>query len=153
MDELDLRALRRLTADGRVTWSDLAQHLRLSAPSSAERVRRLEERGVIKHYGAVLDRAALGYAFTALVGVDLTHPRHRAEFLKLIAERPEILECHHVTGDHDYVLKIVCRDAAHFDELINDGLKGGEAVGRTRTMVVLSTPKDELFSPSESVNS
>jgi Lrp/AsnC family transcriptional regulator, leucine-responsive regulatory protein len=147
MDELDLRALLRLTTDGRVTWSDLAQHLRLSAPSSAERVRRLEERGVIKQYGAVLDREALGYAFMALVGVDLSHPRHRAEFLKIITERPEILECHHVTGDHDYVLKIVCRNAAHFDELINDGLKQGEAVARTRTMVVLSTPKNELFAP------
>jgi Lrp/AsnC family transcriptional regulator, leucine-responsive regulatory protein len=147
MDEIDLKALQLLVRNGRITWAELAQHLGLSAPSSAERVRRLEESGVVKQYGAVLDPAALGYGFAALIGIDLTHPQHRAKFMELVKSRDEILECHHVTGDHDYVLKIVCRDAAHLDHLINDVLKEGTAVARTRTMIVLSTPKDELFAP------
>jgi Lrp/AsnC family transcriptional regulator, leucine-responsive regulatory protein len=148
MDDIDLKALQLLARNGRITWAELAQHLGLSPPSSAERVRRLEESGVVKRYGAVLDPAALGYGFAALIGIDLTHPKYRTKFIELVTARDEILECHHVTGDHDYVLKIVCRDAAHLDHLINDVLKEGSAVARTRTMIVLSTAKDELFAPS-----
>lgn len=149
MDDIDLKALRLLARSGRMTWAELAQNLGLSAPSSAERVRRLEEAGVIRRYGAVLDRDALGYGFAALVGVDLSHPRHRVRFLEIVRKAPEILECHHVTGDHDYVLKVACRNAADLDRLINDVLKQGIAVARTRTMIVLSTSKDELFAPQE----
>ena len=152
MDDIDLKALRLLARSGRMTWAELAQHLGLSAPSSAERVRRLEEAGVVKRYGAVLDREALGYGFAAMVGVDLSHPRHRAKFLEIVAKAPEILECHHVTGDHDYVLKVACRNAADLDRLINDVLKQGTAVARTRTMIVLSTANDELFAPLTPVN-
>ncbi len=149
MDRVDFQALQLLVQQGRVTWAELAQNLSLSAPASAERVRRLEEKGVIKGYGALLDREVLGYELTAFVGTDLSHPRHRGEFLALVASRPEILECHHVAGDHDYLLKICCRSARALDRFINDVLKQGEAVARTRSIIVLSTAKEALFSPTE----
>lgn len=149
MDHLDFQALQLLVRQGRITWAELAPQLGLSPPAAAERVRRLEEKGMIKGYAAVLDREALGYNLTAFVGADLSHQRHRAEFLALVASRPEILECHHVAGDHDYILKICCRNARALDRFINDVLKQGEAVARTRSIIVLSTVKEELFVPTE----
>lgn len=147
MDAVDYVALRELVSQGRMTWAELAQRMKLSSPAAAERVRRLEERGVIKGYGAVLDRDKLGHGFTAFVGVDLAHGSHRAEFLARVASLPEVLECHHVTGDHDYLLKLACRSPIHLDHVLNEDLKQGPAVARTRTLVVLSSPKEALFSP------
>jgi len=146
-DELDMRALRLLVRQGRMTWAELAQHLELSAPATAERVRRLEERGFISGYGALLDRDALGYGLTAFVAVDLASASHRASFLARMSELPEVLECHHVTGDHDYLLKIACRNPLHIDQLLNEQIKQNDEVARTRTVIVLGSPKESSFVP------
>jgi len=146
-DELDMRALRLLVRQGRMTWAELAQHLELSGPATAERVRRLEERGYISGYGALLDRNALGYGLTAFVGVDLVSASHRTSFLARINELPEVLECHHVTGDHDYLLKIACRSPLHIDHFLNEQIKQNNEVSRTRTLIVLGSPKESLFIP------
>lgn len=148
-DELDLRALRLLVKQGRMTWAELAQHLELSGPATAERVRRLEDRGYISGYGALLDRGALGYGLTAFVGVDLASASHRAAFLERIEQLPEVLECHHVTGDHDYLLKIACRSPLHIDQFLNESIKQNGEVAKTRTVIVLGSPKESLFVPPD----
>lgn len=150
-DELDLRALRLLVKQGRMTWAELAQHLELSGPATAERVRRLEDRGYISGYGALLDRNALGFGMTAFVGVDLTSSLHRASFVERMQQLPEVLECHHVTGDHDYLLKIACRSPLHIDQVLNDSIKQNGEVARTRTVIVLGSPKESLFVPPDVV--
>ncbi|HEX5699004.1 MAG TPA: winged helix-turn-helix transcriptional regulator, partial [Rubrobacter sp.] len=81
MNEHDLQTLRRLMRDGRITWAELAQLLGLSAPAAADRVRRLEERGVIRGYEALVDPEAVGLGVTAFVAVTLERPEHRAGFL------------------------------------------------------------------------
>ena len=80
MDALDRKALPLLMKEGRITWSDLGQGLGLSAPAAAERVRKLEEHGVIKGYTAILDAEALGYSLTAFVSVTLGDQRKRTSF-------------------------------------------------------------------------
>lgn len=147
MDAIDLKALRLLQRDGRATWAAVAGELQMTAPAAADRVRHLEEAGVIKGYAALLDAAAVGLTFTAFVAVTLERPVHRAAFLKRVARTPEILECHHVAGDADYLLKVRCRSTSDFERVLTDELKGVAGVSHTRTTVVLSTEKDTVQVP------
>ena len=147
MDLLDERILDVLTTDGRMTWAELAGHLGLSAPSAAERVRRLEEHGVIKGFTAMLDPLAIGLGLTAFVAVTLARPQDRSPFLEMVRSLDEVQECHHVAGDDDYLLKVRCRDARHLDRLLSDHLKSLEGVVRTRTTIALDTLKDTCRMP------
>lgn len=142
VDAFDTKALTVLTANGRVSWSELAASMGLSAPAAAERVRKLEESGVIKGYTAVVDPKSLGLSLTAFVAVNLEKPIYRGEFLEKISALYEVQECHHIAGDYDYLLKILCRDTAHLDRIISDEIKGLAGVARTRTTIALSTAKD-----------
>ena len=142
LDAIELKVLRHLMNQGRMSWSDLAGRLGLSAPATAERVRRLEERGVIQSYAALVNPQAIGYGLMAFVSVNLEHPRHREAFLQRVQELPEIQECHHVTGDDDFLLKVRCRDTGDLERLITEGLKSVPGLLRTRTIVVLRTTKE-----------
>jgi len=128
--------------DGRITWSDLGQALGLSAPAAAERVRKLEEHGVIKAYTAILDAEALGYSLTAFVSVTLGDQRKRTAFHAGVRKLDQIVECHHVAGDDDFLLKVRCRGTRDLDRLLVEELKGKMGVARTRTTVVLDTMKE-----------
>src|SRR5205085_6230291 len=120
MDSIDSTALDVLARQGRISWADLAERLGLSPPAAAERVRRLEAQGLIRGFAAVVDPEALGYPLLAFVGVSLEHAKHRAAFLKLVEQLPQVLECHHVAGEEDYLLKVRCRDTRDLERLISD---------------------------------
>src|SRR5580692_550079 len=137
MDTLDNKALSILMPNGRTTWADLGQALGLSAPAAAERVRKLEEHGVIKGYVAIVDAEALGYSLTAFVFVALADQRKRASFHAGVKRLPQIVECHHVTGDDDFLLKVRCRGTRDLDRLLVEELKGRMGVAQTRTTIVL----------------
>lgn len=147
IDELDSKVLAALLASGRRSWAELAQEIGLSAPAAAERVRKLEERGVIKGYTAVLDAEALGYPLTAFVAVTLDRPEHRKDFLAALEKLAEVQECHHVAGDDDYILKVRTKGTRDLDRLLSEELKGIPGVVRTRTTIVLSTWKETLALP------
>jgi len=144
---LDSKALRLLMQQGRVSWTELAQHLGLSAPSAAERVHRLEQRGVIRGYAALIDAEAAGYPLLAFVAVVLDRPDRRAAFLRRVANLPEIAECHHVAGEDDYLLKVRCRGTRDLDRFLVESLKSTPGVVRTRTTIVLSTAKETVAVP------
>lgn len=142
LNPIDFKALQHLMAQGRITWSELAGLLDLSAPATADRVRRLEEKQVIKGYAALVDPVSVGCTLTAFVFITLDRPKHRTTFLKKINSLPEIQECHHIAGDDDYLLKIRCADARELEQLVSDELKGMTGVSKTRTTIVLSTVKE-----------
>jgi Lrp/AsnC family leucine-responsive transcriptional regulator len=146
-DSIDLTILAELMARGRMTFSDLAGRLGLSAPATAERVRRLEERGVIKGYAAVVDPESVGCGVTAFVAATLEHPRHREAFIELVRRLPEIQECHHVAGDDDYLLKVRCGTMRDLERLLSSEIKGLPGIARTRTIVVLSSIKETSVLP------
>ncbi len=145
LDDLDYKILKHLASSGRATWSDLAAILGLSAPSTAERVKRLEERGVIMGYGAHLNHKSLGLSVTAFIALSLSHPKHIPRFLKAIHEMDEVHECHHVAGDDDYLLKVRCQDTESLDILLNAKLKTITGVARTKTTIVLSSAKESAI--------
>ena len=150
---MESKVISKLMNDGRVCWSDLAEIVGLSPPAVADRVRRLEERGVIKGYAALVDATAVGYPLTAFVSVVLGRPKDRAAFLERVRATPEIAECHHVTGDDDYLLKVRCRSPQDLDDLLSNSIKGSPEVVRTRTTIVLSTAKESVVLPITSSNS
>jgi Lrp/AsnC family leucine-responsive transcriptional regulator len=147
LDEIDFKVLRTLMLQGRITWSELAAMLELSAPATADRVRRLEERRVIKGYAALVDAEMIGCDLTAFITVSLAHPNQRSDFLKQVEALPEIQECHHVTGEDDYWMKVRCRNTKDLERLISDELKGTLGYLKTRTTIVLSTVKETIVLP------
>ena len=147
MDGLDRKALALLGKEGRMTWSELGQSLGLSAPAAAERVRKLEEQGIIKGYSALLDAEALGYSLTAFVFVTLMDQRRRSAFHAGVKRLEQIVECHHVAGDDDFLLKVRCRGTRDLDRLLVEELKGKMGVARSRTTVVLDTAKETAAIP------
>lgn len=147
MFDLDYKAIGHLMAHGRASWAELAGILGLSAPAAADRVRRLEERGVIRGYAALVDPEAIGLGITAFVAVSLEKPEHRAAFLDMILRFPEVQECHHVAGEDDYLLKLRCRGTQDLERLVSDELKGLPGVQRTRTTIALSTVKETPVLP------
>jgi Lrp/AsnC family leucine-responsive transcriptional regulator len=151
LDDLDIKILQLLAGQGRMTWSELAHQLGLSPPAAADRVKRLEQQGVIAGYSARLNAEVLGLDLTALIAVSLDQPRHRQGFLAAVQATPAILECHHVTGDDDYWLKVRCRHTKALEHLISEDLKSIPGVLKTRTVIVLSTVKETLTPPLDGV--
>ena len=147
MDALDCKALELLLQNGRATWAELGEHLGLSAPAAADRVHKLEERKVIRGYSALPDPESLGYGLLAFVFVTLRHHRQRKTFLRAIEKHVEILECHHITGDHDYLLKIRCHGTQELDHLLAVELKQKLGLAATRTTIALSTAKETFAVP------
>jgi len=147
LDTLDRKALHLLMRQGRATWAELGQLLGLSAPSAADRVRKLEEAQVITGYAALLDPTAVGYPLTAFIFITLANSRNRAAFLRAIAKMEQVSECHHIAGDDDYLLKVRCRTTANLDQLLAKELKDKLGVARSRTTIVLATAKESVQIP------
>ena len=147
MDSLDKKAIAFLMEHGRATWAELGQLLGLSAPATAERVRKLEKEGVIRGYAALPDPERLGYPLLAFVSVTLASQRSRSAFLKAIAKMEEVLEAHHVAGDDDYLLKVRCHNTHDLDRVLAQELKARHGVAHTRTTIVLATAKETARLP------
>jgi DNA-binding Lrp family transcriptional regulator len=124
LDQADLKLLAALQADGRLTNQQLAETIGLSPSQCSRRRQRLEESGLIRAYGARIDRERLGFGLTAYVNVMLdTHNRDNARrFAELVVRMPNVLEAHSLTGEMDYLLKIVARDLKQLSAIINDDL-------------------------------
>jgi Lrp/AsnC family leucine-responsive transcriptional regulator len=146
MNNIDKKAIRQLMEKARTTWAELGVILGLSAPAAADRVRKLEEMGVIKGYAALVNPEEAGCGLGALVSVTLERPEVRAGFLEMIREMPEVLECHHVAGEEDFILKVRCADTRALERVISERIKSLPGM-RTRTTVILSTIKETPVLP------
>ncbi|QDR79436.1 Lrp/AsnC family transcriptional regulator [Sporomusa termitida] len=146
MNDHDLKIIQRLMNQARTTWADLGALLGLSAPAAADRVRKLEEMGVIKGYTALIDPEAVGYGLAALIAVTLDRSGQKPEFLQMVHTVPEIQECHHIAGAEDYILKVRCTSTRDLERLISEEIKSLPGI-RTRTTVILSTIKETPVLP------
>ena len=119
IDDIDLRILHDLQADGRITNVDLAKRAGISAPPCLRRVRALEDSGYIEGYHATVNGALLGFkeTFFALVGLDSQNQAVLQEFESHVAEWSEVRECHMIRGGGDFLIKVVARDKDHRDEM------------------------------------
>lgn len=146
MDINDSKVIKQLMEKGRSTWAELGTLVGLSAPATADRVHKLEDAGVIKGYSALVDPDAIGCGLAALISVIVEQQDQRINLLKKVNELSEILECHHVAGDVDYVLKVRCTGTRDLERLISQEIKSLPGI-KTRTMVILSTLKETPILP------
>lgn len=139
LDEIDRSILRLLQADGRISNADIARQVGLSPPATHARVRRLEESGVIRRYATVLDREALGFDMVCFISVSLQLHQYEAieRFKELVQDMPEVLECHHITGEFDYLLKTVFRNRHELQEFVVNKLTPIPGMARINTSLVL----------------
>jgi Lrp/AsnC family transcriptional regulator, leucine-responsive regulatory protein len=142
LDPIDYKLLELLQQNARMTQLEMAASVGLSQPAVAERMRKLEQAGIITGYAARVDGRRLGKDITAFVGVRIEHPKYNAGFAKRIMELPDVLECHRVTGPESYLLKVVTEDTQSLDRLISDLLRHIPGVTRTLTTVVTSSIKE-----------
>jgi Lrp/AsnC family leucine-responsive transcriptional regulator len=137
-DAIDLQILAILQEHGRIPLTKLAEQVGLSAPSVIERVKKLEDSGIITGYHATVDARKLGKDVAAFIGVLISDPRTIEPFEETIERLDDILECHHVTGEHTVLLKVKTDNTASLEDLIRT-IRLIDGVSRTETMVVLST--------------
>jgi Lrp/AsnC family transcriptional regulator, leucine-responsive regulatory protein len=133
VDDLDYKALTLLMERGRAPWTEVGEVLELSAPAAAERVRKLEERAVIIGYRAITNPEALGLPLLAFVHVTLDSASQRNAFLKGIAKHEQVVECHHVAGDYDYLLKVRCRDTVDLERFLTLEIERGAGAHHHRS--------------------
>ena len=146
MNTNDLKLIKQLMTNARSTWAELGMLLGLSAPAAADRVHKLEETGVIKGYAAIVNPDSIGCGLAALISITIENPEQRPNILRLVDKLPEILECHHVAGDVDYILKIRCSNTRDLERLVSNEIKSFPGI-KTRTMVILSTVKETPILP------
>jgi Lrp/AsnC family leucine-responsive transcriptional regulator len=146
MDAIDKKILRALSRQGRLTNAELAEEVGLSASPCWTRVKRLEQAGVIKGYAAVLDQSALGLPDTVFIEVMME--RHDEEQLRRfeqgVRDIPEVLECHLVTGEYDYVIKAAVGGTTGYERLLRDRLYRLPGVRHTRTSFALRCLKQQM---------
>jgi Lrp/AsnC family leucine-responsive transcriptional regulator len=149
LDAIDRGILSLLQRDARMTSVELARRVRLSPPGLQKRVRRLEQAGVVERYVTLVSREALGLDLLCFVQVTLVRhePRAVAGFREAVRALPEVLECHHLTGEFDYLLKVVVRNHRHLEQFLVDQLTPAPGVDRIRTSLALREVKAETALP------
>ena len=141
LDHIDFKILSILQSNGRTRLADIAEEVELSAPAVMERVKKLEVGKVIKGYQAVVDGKKVGKDITAFIGVSIGNQRDMDKFAKQMLQHHDVLECHHVTGDESFILKVKSANTGSLERLLGE-IRSVEGVTRTVTKVVLSTAKE-----------
>jgi DNA-binding Lrp family transcriptional regulator len=149
LDEIDKNILNILQRNAKITNSQLAKEVGLSPAPTLERVKKLENLGVIKSYHAELDQDLMGLGVCVLIQATLQGSDKivMESFKKRIQEIPQVIECHHITGSSDFMLKILSRNMKSYNEFILDELIELKEIGNLQSMVVLSTVKDSKVLP------
>lgn len=148
LDSTDLKLLELLQQDDRIGQATIASTVGMSVSSINERMRKLVERGVIAGFHARVAPEALGYDLLAFVHVGWSDPAVEAPFLAKIAAEARVLECHHVTGVWNYVLKVRVRNTKMLEGLLAKVIKAVPGVERTETIIALSSIKETLTVPT-----
>lgn len=148
MDETDRRLVDQLQRNARTTQQDLARMVGLSQPAVAERIRKLEERGVLQGYTSILDPAAVDLGLLAFVFVRTEDPVGGDATARALARRPEIQEVHHVAGEDCYLVKVRVKDTQGLSSLMKE-IGAVKGVRSTRTTVVLESTKETSRLPLE----
>jgi len=145
LDKTDKKILNILQKDGRITNAKLAKKIGMSPPPTLERVKKLEKSGVIRKYVALIDPVSIGKNTFTFVSVSLIeHEKKKiSDFYKTVQKIDEIMECHLVTGDADYLLKIAVKDIKAYEQLLIQKLLVIPNVHHFKTIVVLSTHKNK----------
>lgn len=149
LDKIDLRILKILQENSKITNLDLSKKIGLSPAPTLERVKKLENNEIIQSYHAQVDPQAIGLNVKTFVLVSLAWQKENAlnHFLEKIKSIEEIVECYIITGDADFLIKIVCKDIPTYEKLLFKTLSQIEEIERLKTLMTLSSVKDNKLLP------
>ena len=142
LDEIDIQILSRLKDNARIKASQISQEVNLSVSSVTERIRKLEQAGIITAYTTVIDQKKIGNDVTALMEVSLDHPKFYDSFTQMVEETKSVVSCYYISGDFDFMLRVVTDNTQSLEHLLNL-VKSIPGVQNTRTILILSSVKDE----------
>jgi len=150
-DKTDLKILKLLQENARITNLQLSTSIGLSPAPTLERVRKLENSGFLKSYHALVDEEKLGLGIKSFIQVSLDFHTQDAipSFVEMVKAIPEVTECHHVTGNCDFMLKVYVRDIKAYESVIMDKISKIPFVKTFQTMMIMSTSKKEPIVPLE----
>ena len=147
MDDIDRRILDILQRDGKTSQARIAETVGLTTPSVNERIKKLETRGFIRRFTALLDPRLVGMPLVAHVDVTLEHPRFERPFLEEIENLLDVQECYAISGEYGYRLKLRAQDVEHFEVILRERIQTIRGVARTRVELSLSIKKDSTLLP------
>ncbi len=149
LDDRDRLLLGLLQENSRISNAELARQLNLTSPGLQKRLKKLEETGFIDRYVTLVNREALGLDLLCFTQISLTHyqPACVGQFCERVQALPEVLECHHLTGDFDYLLKVVVTNHQHLERLLREQITQIPGVDKIRTSIVLNEVKASTSLP------
>jgi Lrp/AsnC family transcriptional regulator, leucine-responsive regulatory protein len=144
VDPVDAQLLTLLQEDCSRSLAQLGKLVGLSISGVNERLKKLRARGDVRAYVALINPQTVGYSTCAFVQVAVEGKRNERGFVEAVLKMAEIEECHHISGEFPYLLKIWAKDLHHLERLLDDTIKARTGVVRTQTSIVLSSPKDQV---------
>ena len=147
MDKTDIAIIALLQADGRMSLAKIGISVRLSISAVNDRLRGLRARGVLSGTTVIVDPAKVGLGVLAFISVLIDWSAHNEAFSRAVRDMPEVLECHHVTGDWSYLLKVRCWDNGSLEDLISNRIKALPGVTRSETVFAVGTDKETTRLP------
>ncbi len=150
MDAIDINILKLLKENSRISASEISSKINLSIPAVSDRLRKLDASGVIEKYTVIISNKKMNKNITVIMFVSLKNPNFTDKFVEFIQNENEIIECHYLTGDFDYALKIVTEDTETLEKILNE-IKLIKGVLRTKTVVTLSTIKNNYSIPPDEI--
>ncbi|MFA9381707.1 MAG: Lrp/AsnC family transcriptional regulator [Acetanaerobacterium sp.] len=142
MDATDLSILNLLKENAKTTVSQISKKVNLSIPAVAERIRKLNEANVVERYTIQINRKMMGYSLMAFVFVNIDTSAHIEQFRDAVIQFPQVIECHHMAGEYDYLLKVLMTDTCELEDFLSSRLKALKGVEKSNTLIVLSTLKE-----------
>ena len=151
LDNLDKSLLRALQTDGRLSNVELSRKISLSPPATHTRLKRLEKDGYVRQYTAIVDREKAGYDLLCFIhiGLQMHQVMQVEKFREATRKLPEVLECHHITGEYDYLLKVVLKNRKDLEQFVIDKITPIPGVARIHTSLVLAEVKATMALPLE----
>ncbi|MBQ9975327.1 MAG: Lrp/AsnC family transcriptional regulator [Clostridia bacterium] len=145
MDIVDLKILKCLKEYSRMNATAIGEKINLSTSAVIERIKKLENDGVISQYTILINHEKIDKDIIAYISVSIEHPKFDTNFRDMVRLNDEIVECHYITGEYDYILKVVTSSSKSLESLLNY-VKCIQGVNLTKTLVVMSTIKNEISS-------
>lgn len=151
MDNIDIKILQCLRENSRLNASAIGARINMSVSAVIERIKKMESAGIIQQYTVILNSHKIGKGVSAFILISLEHPKFNDDFVKCTQKNTQITECHYITGDFDFLVKIETDSTETMVDTLNE-IKGIHGVSQTRTLLVLSTMKNELTALPEETN-
>ena len=144
MDSINLKIINVLKENSRATTSEISKKVNLSIPAVAERIRKMEQGDIIEQYTIKVNRDKINYKLLVFIFVNIDKTENVEEFRKNIVQHSSVLECHHVAGEFDYLLKVLVEDTKALEYFLSNILKKIKGVLKSNTIIALSSLKENI---------